>query len=113
MSVGADSPRHGAGSSDLDRCVKQDRNADARRGRFDKISTLAYLERTPNIENASYGSVRAAVDRAREGAATKLESNIGMSVDQAYGYARSLLQDARGGVRLSIDGLWLYVDPAH
>jgi hypothetical protein len=73
--------------------------------------TLAYLERTPNIENASYGNVRAAVERAREGLSTQLESNIGMSVDQAYGYARSLLQDAAGGVRLRIDGLWLYVEP--
>ena len=72
---------------------------------------MAYLEH-PNIENASYGTVRAAVERAREGVATQLESNIGMAVDQALGYARSLLQDARGGVRLRIDGLWLYVEPA-
>jgi hypothetical protein len=70
---------------------------------------LASLER---IEHASYGSVRTAVERARGGAATHLESNIGMSVDQAYGYARSLLQDAAGGVRLRIDGFWLYVEPA-
>ncbi len=73
--------------------------------------TLAHLEH-PNIENASYGTVRAAVERAREGVATQLESNIGMAVDQALGYARSLLQDAGGGVRLRIDGLWLYVEPA-
>ena len=64
-----------------------------------------------HTENASHGSIRSSVERAREGVATQLGSNIGMSVDQAYGYARSLLHEAAGGVRLRIDGFWLYVEP--
>ena len=66
---------------------------------------------TPSVEHASYRSIQAAIERARRGVATQLESTIGMSVDQAYGYARGLLVDGRGGVRLRIDGFWLYIEP--
>jgi hypothetical protein len=67
---------------------------------------------TPNVEHASHLSIQAAIERARRGVATQLESNIGMSVDQAYGYARGLLVDGHGGVSLRIDGFWLYVEPS-
>jgi hypothetical protein len=71
---------------------------------------MAYLGPRPNVDAASYGTVRAAVERAREGLATQLEGNIGMSVDQAWRYARSLLEHA-DEIGLRIDGLWLYVEP--
>jgi hypothetical protein len=69
------------------------------------------VDGVPNAEHASYQSIQAAIDRARRGVATQLESNIEMSVDQAYGYARGLLIGGRGGVRLRIDGFWLYIEP--
>ena len=71
---------------------------------------MAYLGPLPNVEAASFGTVRAAVERAREGLVTQLEGNVGMSAEQAWSYARSLLEDA-DEIGLRIDGLWLYVEP--
>jgi hypothetical protein len=71
---------------------------------------MAYLGPRPNVEGASFGTTRAAVERARQGLATQLEGNAGMSVDQAFRYARSLLEDG-DEIELRVDGLWLYVEP--
>ena len=72
---------------------------------------LTQLGPSPNIESASFGTVRAAVERARQGVATQLEGNIGMSVEQARSYARGLLQ-GDAAVALRIDGIWIFVEPA-
>jgi hypothetical protein len=71
---------------------------------------VAYLPPRPDVESASYGTVRAAVERARAGAPTQLEGNIGMSATEARSYARSLLQDDPT-VSLRVDGIWLFVEP--
>jgi hypothetical protein len=75
-----------------------------------KIVRLAYLPPQPETERASYGSVRTAVERARQGVATQIEGNVGMSAEQAANHARSLLQGDTS-VRLRVDGIWLHVEP--
>ncbi len=65
----------------------------------------------PQIEDATFGNVRAAVAAARAGVATQLEGNIGMSSEQAESFARSLLRDGGEPVELRLDGIWLFVEP--
>lgn len=65
----------------------------------------------PQIEDATFGNVRAAVAAARAGVATQLEGNVGMSAEQAESFARSLLRDDGTPVELRLDGIWLHVEP--